>query len=303
MKIIPPVKIDDTRLLSSTVAEPAMGEFEWISGQPYLAGKEVIRSTLHKKYVALVDIHNSTLPPEDDFENWQENGATLRYAMFDYDRNTASTASQNLTVVIAPRSRVNSIACFGLTGEKLKVTVRDGEMGSVIFTKEIELKRRIVNSWYTYFFAEFVQKNAAIIYNIPNSLSAHITLEFTGPGIISVAAVVLGNAVDIGSVEMGAESDILDFSTVDRDPFGNALLVPKKNIPRLNARIFTPRASLPQVIALRRENTARPLAFIGVDDELDPIFEAVSMIGIFKRMPIVVEYKDHVLINLEAEGI
>lgn len=306
MKIIPPITITDARFVSSTVAEPAAGETAWTSGGTYAVGDVRVRTQTHRKYQCLVAHTGITTAPEADITRWKDVGPTLRWAMFDYDRNTATTRAGSITATVVTSARVTALVLFGIDAQEVVVTMRDGVSGPIVYNKTFNLQRRFVAAWQQHFFAPFIFRESLVILDLPPYLNGHITVELSktvATDEVALESMILGAPVTMGTLQRGAESDILDFSRVDRDVFGNATLVPRKNVPKLRAQVFVDKAEVPAIRKLRADYAGRPLAFLGLTEGQDPYFDTMSLVGIFKRMAVVVEYPAHALINIEAEGI
>src|SRR3990170_7159070 len=123
MNVIPPLTITDARLISSTVSEPDAGspstEPVYNAGTTYGLGDIAISTTTHLKYESLAagNIGNALT----DTTKWLELGPTNKWAMFDLLRSTATSAAASLSVVIAPGTRIDSLALLGLVGDTVTV--------------------------------------------------------------------------------------------------------------------------------------------------------------------------------------
>jgi hypothetical protein len=156
-----------------------------------------------------------------------------------------------------------------------------------------------------YFFGPFTFRESVVLLDLPLISNLSLTLDITrgSAGMISVETAAFGVPIRIGETSLGASSDIVDFSKIERDEFGNATLIRRKNVPTLSAQVFASKEDVPTIRRLREQYAARPLIFLGIDDASDAYFDSLSMVGIFKGMPIRVEYQQHVLIDLQAEGL
>jgi len=308
MKIIPPLPITDERLTASSIPEPdaSVGEVAWVASTAYTTGIIRIRTTTHRRYLALTN-HTSSTPPENDLINWADIGPTNRYALFDTERNTASTVTgTSITFALNPGGRTQALCLFGLKNiEMVTVTARDGAGGPIVYTRSMNLSTRTTTSWSTYFFGAFSNRESVVILDLPPILNIRIEVALTRgtSGMMSAETAAIGTPVDIGDAQYGAQSDILDFSRIERDQFGNATLIRRKNVPVLSAQIFADKAKVPAIRALRDTYAATPLVFLALNDGSDDYFDALALVGIYKRMTIAVEYPQHVLLNLECEGL
>ena len=301
MKILPPLDLS-TLLTSSTASEPGAGETAWSSGATYALGDVRIRTGTHRKYECILAVSGSTTAPEDDATHWTDVGPTNKWAMLDSTRNTATTLASPLTVVITPARRINALALFGLVADEVEITVNDGSTD--IYTETIDLATRYTTTWSEYFFGEFVYQESVVLVDLPPVSAPVITVAITrASGNVQCQTLAVGTAVEIGDTRMGAETDVLDFSKVTRDEFGSATLVPRKSVPVARMTVLLPKDKVNALRKLRKDNAAKPVVFIGMDDSADGYFDSVSMLGIYKRMTVVIEYPTHSLCTLELEGL
>ncbi len=289
MKVIPPITVTDAMLTSSTVAEPAAGETAWLAATSYTVGQQVIRSTTHRIYQNLIAGVDATLP-ENAPTRWLDVGPTLRWAMFDTLRNSATTAATSLTVVLTPGRRIDSIALIGVVGETITVTMISSPLGTVYTATENLILRNSV-SWSGYFFGTFTYTGSIARFDLPAFTNGVITITISrASGNVALGALVIGQNVDIGRVLSQAKSDALNFSTVTRDAFGNATLVPRRTVPTTSQQIITDPTRIDKLREVRSALNAVPAVWSGMDDKVtSPHFEALLILGIYKEFSITLD--------------
>lgn len=310
MNVIPPLTITDARLTSSTVSEPDAGspttETVFNAGSPstaYALGAVVIDTTTHLKYESLAAANTSQL---SDTTKWLLLGPTNKWAMFDLLRNTATVAPSPLIVVIAPGTRIDSLALLGLVGESVTVSM-DSAVGSPsenYYLHTEDLTSREVFNWYDYFFEAFTYQSSMALFDLPPYSSAYIKVTLTGSGAVECGACVLGSYVYIGDVLQQAESDVLNFSTVTRDfDGGTSAMVQRRNVPKTNQQLLLDKSRVNSVRILRDALNAIPAVWAGMTDDSDGYFEALLILGFYKRFSISLAHPDHAVISLELEEI
>lgn len=307
MRVIPPLTIDGTNLTSSTVAEPHASETEYDGGDTYASGDQVISVAAHLTYESLVDGNvGNPLPvaPETVTAFWAVVGPTIKWAMFDLDRNTATTDDGPLTVVITPGQRVDALGLVGLDADSVEIMVEAGDPLAEVYSYSQDLTTREVGSWYEYFFAPFVIQPSLVLFDLPPYISAVITITLTRTsGDVACAGVVLGQAIYMGELEQGPVSDVDNFSAISRDEFGNATLVRRRNVPLADLTIWTDKGSVNRLRQLRDTLNAAPALWSGLDDAADGYFEAVLILGIYKRFAIGLDQHEQAKISLTLEEI
>jgi hypothetical protein len=104
-------------------------------------------------------------------------------------------------------------------------------------------------------------------------------------------------------VQYGAQSDVLNFSRIDRAFDGTALLTQRRSIPKTIQRVFSDKSKTNAIRRLRTNLNAVPAVWAGIDQTDDDYFEALLILGIYKKFTIDLSYPDNTLIELEVEEI
>lgn len=317
MKVIPPITLNSTNITSD--APTALDPPEWSNAAAYVKGDRVKVTTgtpsLEKIYECIIDDPTSAFSPEIDVTRsvpkWVEIGPTNKYAMFDLLRGTKTIAGtkpgNDITITITPGQSVNSLACLGMDGvlEVYISAARVGTPGTIIYTNYFYLNLRFTNSWYTYFYGVFREKTACILFDLPSQYSdLVITVTFKGMNYFEVGACVVGTFKDIGNVQTGASVDVLNFSTVDRDTYGNILLVPRRNVPKTVQTLYFDKSRLKEIIDTKNTLDAVPAVWSGLGDETQsPFFEALLILGFYRSFDFDISNPVGVYVDLELEEI
>jgi hypothetical protein len=279
----------------------------WASGTTYALAARVIEPSTHTVYESVQagnmgndpTLATSTTPTDW----WIVVGPTNRWAMFDLIRNTATSQPLSLTAVVTPGERVNSLALMGVVANSASITVTSG--GVTQYTHTENLNERSVDGWYDYFFAAFGTRPTVIVFDLPPFTNAVVTVTLTATsGNVECGACVLGNFVDIGTVVAEAESDVLNFSTVDRDFAGGiSTMVQRRNVPKTIQTIWFPKSDTNKIRALRDSLNGTPAVWAGIDDSTDDYFEAILILGFYRRFTIDLTLPENGKISLELEQV
>lgn len=302
MKVIPPITITGALLTSSTAAEPAAGETAWVSGTTYAVGDRRIRTTTHRIYERLT-AGAGTTAPESDAINWLDVGPTNKWAMFDLYRNTATSQASPLTVVITPGKRVDAIALMGVQADSVTISVSVSAV--VVYTVTAGMTLHNSVSWSGYFYGSFGYQPSFVRFDLPLFANAVITVTLTrASGNAVCGALCLGRAVDLGTVLSQARSDGLNFSTITRDAFGNATLVPRRTVPKTDQTLMVPKAQVDSLRDVRTALNAVPAVWSGLDDQdIDGYFEALLILGIYKEFSLSLNNQTYATLTLQLEEI
>lgn len=301
MRVIPPLTITDAILTSSTCAEPHASETAYNAGTNYALGAVVVVAADHRTYQSL-QAGNLGNAPISSPTWWLDIGASNRWKMLDLLRNTQTEQASPLTVVLTPGVRVNSLALLGLVADSVTVSITSG--GPTVYTHTQDLNNREVLDWYDYFFLPFSTMPSLVLFDLPPYTNAIITVAITrAPGNVKCGGLVIGSYVYIGDVQYDAESDALNFSTVDRNTFGDSLLIPRRTVPKTIQTIFCKKDRVDKVRDLRTALNAVPAVWSGLDNSTDGYSEALLILGYYRRFAINIAHPEHALITLELEEI
>jgi hypothetical protein len=240
--------------------------------------------------------------PEVTPSKWVEVGPTNRWAMFDLSRSTGSEVNTSVTLVLTPGTRVNSIGITGCSALSVDITVTVG--AETTYSSSDDLFYRFTTSWYSFFVGPFKYKTNFAKVNIPPSLSSVITITFNMPSTGgSIGSIVLGNRVSIGDVQVRPTIEAINFSVVERDVYGNSILIPRRNVPKTTQSLFTSKSNVNKLMQLRSDLNAKPALWIGLEDETDGYYDSLLILGIYTEFSIAMNNPGYALINLTLEEI
>lgn len=244
------------------------------------------------------------VPPETLTDWWIEAGSSNKWSMFDLARNTQTIGTSPLTVVLAPNIRINSLAVLGMDNADT-VTITATTSGVEVYSKTFDQRRRRVNDGYDYFFEPFDRAKSCVMFDIPpiTNLIITITLTRAAGGLVGCGSCVVGTSQYIGSVAASAESDSQNYSTIDRDIYGTAILVPRRTVPKTRQSLRVSNSRLGKLLDIRTALNAVPAVWAGLDDALSEVFEPLLILGIYKQFAINMDLPDHSLLSLELEEI
>lgn len=303
----------ESSILTSNPVWVEIGSNEWSAGT-YSPGQKVHRTTLNKVFICLVSTAAApSLAPENLSSGgvfyWVEAGPSNRFAMFDYLRNTGTSAQEIIHVRITPGQRITDIGFVGLHNVA-SIRVRADTSASdldtdtnVAYDVTKTLTQRETRSWFDYFFDKITYGASAIFEGIPLDTNIIVDIVITGSNLIC-GGCVLGYAEYIGTVQRGATNDAINFSGVTRDNFGKATLVPRRSIPKTNQTLVIPATLVNTVRKVRDQLNATPALWVGLEDiEGQYYFESLLIMGFYKTFSITLDNPIAANISLELEEI
>lgn len=301
VRVIPPVTIDDSVLISSTAPEPGAGEVAWNSGTTYAAGAEVILTSTHRKYLSLQG-SNTDKNPATETTYWEDNGPTNKYAMVDLLTNEATVLASPLTFTLLPGRRINSLGLSGLVGAQVEVWQFRGT--TITFHEAINLNSRVVTDWTSFFFEPFSNKKAISRFNIPPFTDAELLISITGPSTVECGAVVIGTNVEVGVCERQARVSGINFSNVARDFAGGInTMTQRRSVPKISMHILMEKERVNRVLPLKDDLNAVPAFWTGIDDDAHGYYEALQAVSFYRTFDLDLSDNEFAFLDLELEAI
>ena len=300
MQIIKPVRVTDSVLVSSNVAENDYAE--WAVGTTYAVGDKVIVLSTHRIYESLVDSNLGNDPTTDDGTNWLDIGATNRWRAFDQKIGDPVTNLNTIEYTLSdPNSNVTSIALFGLEGISANVTVTDDTEGEVYNETVSLVDNRNIVDWYTYFFEEQVQKEQALFLNIPPYLASDVDVTVTAAtgDTAELGQLVLGFLSSLGATTYGTAISIEDFSRKETDAFGNFIVVERAFAQLADFDVQFETANARKIQRTLAELRATPVVYIGSEDTA----YGTTIYGFYRRFDLTLEGPSLSFGAIEVEGL
>lgn len=303
MNVIPPITITEGILTSSTIAEPSTGEVAWVSGTTYAVGDVRILTSTHRKYQRLT-AGAGTTAPNLDTTNWIDIGPTNKWAMFDVLRNSASTDTTPITVVLTPGQLCNSVAILQSNAQNITITGYSPIAGTTVYSNTISTRARNTTGWYDYYFEELYYRANTIVFDIPLYKDIIITITMSGDTTVTCGAIVIGKYASLGHVQPGATVEALNFSLIERDDFGNVTLIQRRSVPKTNQTLYTPIENIDAIRTIRNSLNALPAVWSGHNSNYsDNYFDALLILGFYRNFTISAETPMYAKIELELEEI
>ena len=308
-RVITPIVITDAMLTSSSIPEPDAGESVWSNASTYALGDRRYLSSNHTMYESLQSDntnHNPLDDPQGDPDNppvwWLDIGRTNRWQMFNLLRNDQSIHTSPMVIVLTPGVRIDSLGLFGIVADGVNITVDLGVDEVYSYTEN--LNQRDVFNWFDYYFEPFSLKQNTAVFDIPPYSTGVITITLSSnTGSCSLGSLVLGKQSNIGDVQYEAQSDVMNFSRIDRAFDGTALLKQRRSIPKTIQRVFAEKTKTNAIRRLRTNLNAVPAVWAGLDQTDDDYFEALLILGVYKKFAINLSSAVHTIIDLEIEEI
>lgn len=296
MIIIQPLPITAAMLTSSNVAETDAPL--WTAGT-YTLGTQRIYD--HRIYEVIVtsttdrpDIGAALATP-----SWLDLGATNRFKMVDQIISTQTQRAANINTVITPGAIVNSVACFGLYGNEITLTITDPVEG-VVYTETRSLQdNTLIVDWYSYFFEEIAFRQDMVFTNLPayGSAAFNVIVD-AGADTAKIGELVIGKQRTLGVTNFGTSVSIQDYSVKSTDDFGNTVIVQRAYSKRAEYDVTVETSSVAAVQKSLADIRTTPTVFIGDGNRSETV-----VYGFYKQFNIVLSTPSISDCSIEVEGL
>lgn len=262
MRVVTPETIDDTVITATN----ATNDFsDWASGSaPYAEGAEVV----HKNQAWESLSSNSDEPDvgaASDPPTWLRLGWSNQYRMFREGQDSKTTATGDIDVTLDFSPSITTLAALGVTGNTVQLIVTDSVEG-IVYDETIDLYQPSATGWWEFYFLPYEVSQVAIFEGIPPYPGAEYNLIVTANNPtdpVSVGRVVAGTARTLGVTNYGTSIQLQDYSTKERDGFGNLVLVPRRAVNLVDYEVTVQSAQVDYVIRTLKSVLSTPTLVIG----------------------------------------
>ena len=276
MRIVTPYNINPAELNTTNVVN---SEADWTAGTYALGVKRVQNNQVYE-VVATPDTTAEPVagaaasPP-----TWVRLGWSNQYRMFRDGRDSYSSRDESIDVTLNFDEIITTLGALGLQGVSATLTVVDSVEGTV-YNETISLVDIGVGDWWEYFFSPYEFNDTAIFDNMPPYPGADINLSVdsaTADDETRAGRVIAGFEQPLGVTNYGVSVSILDYSTKERDGFGNLTLVPRRTVRLVDYDVKVDTAQVDFVVRALERISSTPTLFIG-----DSSFSSSVTFGIYR---------------------
>ena len=269
---------------------------EWVSGNAYAVDDFTMRASIHKVFKCS-GANSSTVPPEDNTDQWVDYGATNAYKVLDEYVNTQTEQTNEITMTL-DWDKSSLLALFNLDAYEVEITIADS-LAVDIFNEIIDLSNRDVSNWFSYFFAEFNFRQD-IVKELPfiDGGTCTVVIRKTG-STAKVGLLAHGVARDLGFTLYNPNIGIIDYSKKVTDAvFGNTFLQKGAFSKRNSLSVILDTANLD--IVNKRLSDLRATAAIYIGDDT---YDSLIIYGFYRDYDITLSNPVKSFLNIEIEGL
>ena len=276
MRIITPYNVDAGQLTATNVVNEMA---DWLAGTYDLGDQAVDANQVYKVVADPSTTDRPSLGAVADPPTWVLMGWSNQYRMFRDGRDSYSSRDESIDVTLNFAEIITTLGALGLQGVSATLTVVDSVEGTV-YDETISLVDIGVGDWWEYFFSPYEFNDTAIFDGMPPYTGADINLSVDAASETDQARagrVIAGFEQTLGVTNYGASVSILDYSTKERDGFGNLILVPRRTVRLVDYDVKVPTAQVDFVVRALQRISSTPALFIG-----DSSFSSSITFGIYR---------------------
>lgn len=306
MRVIQPVKVTDAILADSNVPED--DHAEWSVSTAYGVGDRVIVISTHSVYEAVTaTTGDDPSNPANVFSEanpsgaWVRVGATNRWKAFDERLNDQVTQAETITYTLAIPQFSDGISFFNLAALSVDIVVRDASNDVVFEYTSAVVDTDDITDWFTFFTWEPSFQTEALVLGLPAFASHSIEIVIdNGDAMAAVGQIVFGRVGVLGTTMAGTEIGIQDFSTKERDTFGNVMLVQRAFAQKVTFKFHMPTGDERRVQRIVADLRATPTVYFSSETGLD---RGTLIYGFYPDFSIPLNSAGISFATLEIEGL
>lgn len=223
MKCVPAKPITDAVLLSCNVPEADYAVYD--PTHTYASGDFCISLTTHRVYQSLQSANTGqdpTLATTSVSTWWLDYSSTNRWSLFD-NYVASQTTNPGSIVISLDFSQCDTVALFDISASTVEINVQDSN-GNVLYDEVIQMLYDDYVDWAGIFFNN-PELQGKVYRNLPLFYGTILTITVSAPGgTAACGQVLIGRGRFIGTNQYGFTEGILDFSTKNRNTFGQSYL-------------------------------------------------------------------------------
>ena len=276
---------------------------EYDPGKTYLTGDRVIVPSVHKEYESIKD-DNLGNTPSSSPTFWTKLGSTNPRKCFDEKVGTQTERSGSITFSLTPGMIVDGVAFFNLDAVSVDIVVTDPVDGDV-YTETIDLlSTENVYDGYTYYFAPFIFIRNFVRSELPpySTATIHVTINAeSDTATAKCGEIVFGQKDHVGGAEYGAGLEVLDFSLVKEDAYGDLEITKRSFSKRTYVDVLIMNGMMGYISEFLERNRSKPVVWVVTEDKY--LAGPYLTYGIYRSNKIVAEYPDESILTLELRGL
>lgn len=313
LRILVPAAITDSVLTASSI--PETDYTAWATATGYVVGDTRIYVAANVHWVIVCIAAHTSLAggPNDPIKDinatsgagvfWLRFSSTNKWKAFDQKIGDQAALAGSITYTLVAAQVSTAVFFFNLTANTIRVRVVETATSIVRYdTTASALEIGGIIDWWSYFYSPIVYKSEAAFLNVPIFIGDTVTITIAGLATNKVGEIVMGVDYQLGTAIWPIAVGILDYSTKDRDTFGNPYITPRAFASRAEYKAWLLTTDANRVKKLLASIRATPVVFytnaiVSFND-----FGA-TLYGLYKSFDIDEIHNNASYLSIQAEGL
>ena len=300
MNVIPPVKLIASDIASTNV--PLSNYPAWSAGVSYVKGDMVYVNSTLKEYEAQTPGSNHN-PVTDNGTYWLETGSVNRWRAFNSSVNQKTANANTIVYTIGVSKLTQGVSFFNLEAASVRVRVLDNaNPRQAVYSKTLGLVSSEAIIDYTSYFNEPISfKSEALFIGLPAFVGYQLEITIdAGAGTARVGQISIGRVHNLGVTGDGTGLGLLDFSTKERDIYGNLIIVERGFVQKVDYTFRMTSTDAKRILNVLSSVRATPAVYFA---DIDMEGYATTIYGIFRDFSPILSAGGTTIATLSVEGL
>lgn len=235
----------------------------WEAGT-YTQGTKRIQGRHVYEVLAETTTDSPTTGLATDPPTWLDLGVTNPWRAFDEKIGTLTSNAESIHYSLSANQPINALAFFSVDAGSVRVTVTDPAMGIVFEYEASPVSTDGIDDWWQYLFAPIELVEDFVVLDVPAGTYGTIDISLDKPGgEAKLGALVLGQTANLGVALYGSSVRLRDFSTKERDRWGNFEIVEGDYAKLAEFDVEVDTANISSVQRTVAKYRAKPVVWLG----------------------------------------
>jgi hypothetical protein len=252
---------------------------DWTAGTYNTGTRRVEANVVYEVVASPNTIDQPSVGVIADPPSWIRIGWSNQFRMFRDGQDSYSDRLDNIDVTLIFPSIITTVAVLGVQGAEVQVTMTDPVDG-VVYDETISLVDIGVLSHWEWHFLPYDLNDTAVFEGLPPYSGVEINIVVRGVAStdeIRVGRFIAGISRELGVTNYGTSIGALEYSTKERDGFGNLVIVPRRTVRLVNYDVLVNSENVDRVVRTLESLSAKPTLYIG-----DDTYSSTVVFGLYR---------------------
>ncbi|BEP93226.1 hypothetical protein GmRootA79_16100 [Acidovorax sp. A79] len=293
--ILRPMEVTEATLVSSTV--PETDEAVYNPATPYPVKALVMwKHSVYENTLA----DNTGNAPDLNPDKWVRVRATNRWRLFDGTNSSRTAQANTMSYVFAPGISIRMVAALNLVAcSAIRVRLIDPVRGTVYDVTKAPGRRPVRSDPWEWYFGEWTRGlGLSLFENLPAYPLAQLRVDLTGGEGLAIGLLMYGQPRRFGlGVLRGGKVNRRVYSRREENQFGDIELLKRPSAKEGSHEVLIKNQEVDEVLEYLDTIDASICLFVAARS-----FSATVIFGIFTDASVLLQHRNHSLLQLEMLG-